>query len=157
IGIARVGPRTKDLAKRIQRGEIAIINHQDLDRVAAESLVEAGVVAVGKAAGSISGRYPNSGPARIGAAGGPLLDEAGPGVMDAVHDGDIVEVREGALWRGDEKLAVGTALRADEIEQRTEAAREGVGDELRRFAKNTLRYIDDEAAITFEPLDVPPL
>jgi uncharacterized membrane-anchored protein len=157
IGIARVGPRTKDLAKRVQRGEVAVINHQDLDRVAAESLVEAGVVAVVNAAESISGRYPNSGPARLLAAGVPLLDEAGPAVMDAVHDGDIVEVRDGALWRGDEKLAIGTTLRADEIEQRMDAAREGVGDELRRFAQNTLRYIDDESAITFEPLVVPKL
>ncbi|HEX4491773.1 MAG TPA: putative cytokinetic ring protein SteA [Acidimicrobiia bacterium] len=157
IGIARVGPRTKDLAKRVQRGEVAIINHQDLDRVAAESLVEAGVVAVVNAAESISGRYPNSGPSRIVAAGVPLLDEVGPGVMDAVHDGDVVELRDGALWRGDEKLAVGTPLHGDDIEQRMEAAREGVGEELRRFAKNTLTYIDDEAAITFEPLTVPPL
>src|SRR5690348_1688277 len=104
IGIARVGPRTKDLAKRVQRGEIAIINHQDLDRVAAESLVEAGVVAVVNAAESISGRYPNSGPARIVAADVPLLDAVGPAVMDAVHDGDVIELRDGALWRGDEKL-----------------------------------------------------
>jgi len=141
----------------VQRGEIAVINHQDLDRVAAESLLEAGVVAVVNAAESNSGRYPNSGPARIVAAGVPLLDEVGPAVMDAVHDGDIVELRDGALWRGDEKIAVGTPLRAEEIALRMEAAREGVGDELRRFAENTLRYIGEEAAITFEPLTVPPL
>jgi uncharacterized membrane-anchored protein len=157
IGIARVGPRTKDLAKRVQRGEIAIINHRDLDRVAAESLVEAGVVAVVNAAESISGRYPNSGPARVVAAGVPLLDAAGPAVMDAVHDGDVVEVRDDALWRGDEKLAVGSPLHGDEIDQRMESARAGVGQELHRFAQNTLRYIDEEAALTFEPLVVPRL
>jgi uncharacterized membrane-anchored protein len=157
IGIARVGPRTKDLVKRVERGEIAIINHQDLDRVAAESLLEAGVVAVVNAAESISGRYPNSGPARVVAAGVPLLDEVGPAVMDAVHDGDIVELRDGALWRGDEKLAVGVLLRTDDVAQRMDAARAGVGEELRRFAENTLRYVGDEAAITFEPLTVPPL
>ena len=33
-GIARVGRRTKDLAKRLQPGEIAIIDHVDVDRVA---------------------------------------------------------------------------------------------------------------------------
>src|SRR6476620_5673109 len=118
VGVARVGPRTKDLAKRIGAGEIAIINHTDLDRVAADSLLDAGAVAVVNASESISGRYPNEGPAQVVRAGIPLLDSVGPGVMDAVQDGDVVEVRDGALWRGDEKLAVGTALRGDEIQQR---------------------------------------
>jgi uncharacterized membrane-anchored protein len=157
VGVARVGLRTKDLAKRIERGEIAIINHQDLDRVAADSLLEAGVVAVVNASESISGRYPNEGPAQVVRAGVPLLDAVGPAVMDAVYDGDVVEVRDGALWRGDEKLAVGTPLREDDIQQRMDAARAGIGKELRRFAENTLRYVEQEADVTFEPFVVPPL
>jgi uncharacterized membrane-anchored protein len=157
VGIARVGIRTKDLAKRLERGEIAIINHQDIDRVAAESLIEAGAVAVVNASESISGRYPNEGPKFVVRAGVPLLDAVGPAVLDAVRDGDVVEVRDGALWRGDEKLAVGTELREDDIEQRMDAARAGIGSELRRFAENTLRYVEQEADVTFEPLVVPPL
>jgi uncharacterized membrane-anchored protein len=157
VGIARVGSRTKDLAKRLERGEIAIINHQDIDRVAADSLLDAGAVAVVNAAESISGRYPNEGPVQVARAGVPLLDAVGPGVMDAVRDGDIVELRDGALWRGDEKLAVGTLLREDDIEQRMEAARAGIGSELRRFAENTLEYVAKEADVTFEPLVLPPL
>ncbi|MDQ1467004.1 MAG: hypothetical protein QOH10_1419 [Actinomycetota bacterium] len=157
VGVARVGIRTKDLAKRLEDGEIAIINHQDLDRVAAESLLEAGAVAIVNASESISGRYPNEGPACVVRAGVPLLDAAGPGVMEAVHDGDVVEIRDGAIWRDDEKLAVGTPLQRDDIEVRMDAARAGIGNELRRFAENTLRYVEQEADITFEPLGVPPL
>jgi len=157
VGVARVGFRTKDLAKRLDRGEVAIINHADLDRVAADSLLEAGAVAVVNASESISGRYPNEGPAQVVRAGIPLLDAVGPGVMEAVRDGDVVEVRDGALWRGDEKLAVGTPLREDDIRQRMEAARAGIGKELRRFAENTLRYVEQESDVTFEPLVVPPL
>jgi uncharacterized membrane-anchored protein len=157
VGVARVGTRTKDLAKRLQRGEIAVISHQDLDRVAADSLIDAGAVAVVNASESISGRYPNEGPRAVVRAGVPLLDAVGPGVLDAVRDGDVVEVRDGALWRGDEKLAVGTPLLEDDIEQRMVAARAGIGNELRRFAENTLRYVEQEADVTFEPLVVPPL
>jgi uncharacterized membrane-anchored protein len=157
VGVARVGTRTKDLAKLLQRGEIAVISHQDLDRVATESLVEAGAVAVVNASESISGRYPNEGPRCVVRAGVPLLDAVGPGVLDAVRDGDVVEVRDGALWRGDEKLAVGTTMLEDDIEQRMVAARAGIGNELRRFAENTLRYVEQEADVTFEPLVVPPL
>ncbi|MSV49463.1 MAG: hypothetical protein F2914_10580, partial [Actinobacteria bacterium] len=42
-GVARVDPRTKDLVKRLKPGEIAVINHRDLDRVAGEGLAAAQV------------------------------------------------------------------------------------------------------------------
>jgi uncharacterized membrane-anchored protein len=154
-GIARVDRRTKDLAKRIGRGEIAVIDHGDIDRVAGESLVAAGVTAVVNAAASISGRYPNGGPIRLAQAGVVLLDDVGTEVMNAVRDGDLVVVRDGALWRDGEKIASGEVLEIAEIERRMEAARENIGLELRHFAENTLEYMQREAELTFEPL-VPP-
>jgi uncharacterized membrane-anchored protein len=157
VGTARVGRRTKDLATRIGRGEIAIIDHRDLDRVAAESLLAAGVAAIVNAEHSISGRYPNGGPERVVAARVPLLDAVGPAVMELVHDGETVELRDGALWRQGEKLAAGELLTADEIEQRMEEARQCIGTELRAFARNTLEYIDKEAEQTFRPLELPQL
>jgi uncharacterized membrane-anchored protein len=59
LGVARVDRRTKNLVTRIQPGEIAVIDHADLDRVAAAGLIEAGVLAVVNASPSITGRYPN--------------------------------------------------------------------------------------------------
>src|SRR6266487_6596673 len=59
---ARLDRRTKNLSKRLQAGEIAIIDHVDLDRMGADALVRRQVVAVVNAAVSISGRYPNLGP-----------------------------------------------------------------------------------------------
>ena len=157
VGIARVGPRTKDLAKRIGKGDIAVIHHRDLDRVAAESLLAAGVAAIVNADQSISGRYPNGGPERVVAARVPLLDAVGGAVMDTVHDGEVVELRDGALWRDGEKLAAGELLDAADVEQRMEEARLRVGTELRSFARNTLEYIDKEAEASFQPLVLPPL
>ncbi len=156
-GVARVGPRTKELAGRIGRGEIAVIDHRDLDRVAADSLVAAGVAGVVNADQSISGRYPNGGPERVAAARIPLLDDVGHQVIGVVRDGDVVEIRDGALWRGDDKVASGELLTADEIARRMDAARDRVGVELRAFARNTLEYIDREAEQTFMPLELPPL
>jgi uncharacterized membrane-anchored protein len=156
-GVARVGPRTKDLAKRIGKGDIAVINHRDLDRIAAESLIAAGVAAIVNADESMSGRYPNGGPERVLAARVPLLDAVGPGVMDAVRDGEEVEIRDDALWRNGEKVATGELMTAGEIELRTEEARLRIGTELRAFARNTLEFIDKEAERSFEPLQLPPL
>ena len=69
IGAARIDRRTKDLIKRLHPGDVAVINHRDLDRVAADGLVEARVAAVVNAGESISGRYPNGGPIRVVQAG----------------------------------------------------------------------------------------
>src|SRR4051812_41729286 len=136
LGVARVGYRTKDLARRIRRGEIAIIDHRDIDRVAAESLIAAGVAAVVNASESISGRYPNGGPQRLVAAKIPLLDAVGSDVMELVRDGEPVELRDEELWRRGEKLATGELLTSDEVGRRIEEARLNVGSELRAFARN---------------------
>lgn len=153
-GPARVGRRTKDLVAHLRPGEVAVIDHVDLDRVAAEGLILARPAAVINAARSISGRYPNMGPLLIAAAGIPLVDDVGGEVMDAVVDGaevciegDVVSVSE---WSGQ-----GTRQCIDSLERSIEASREAVGDELDRFATNTLEHLRDEHRLLFAPLVVP--
>ena len=41
IAVARVDRRTKNISKRLNPGEIAVIDHSDLDRVSAEELIKA--------------------------------------------------------------------------------------------------------------------
>lgn len=156
-GIARVGRRTKDLAKRLSAGEIAVIDHRDLDRVAGESLAATGVVAVVNASEFISGRYPNSGPARLDDAGVLLVDHAGAEVMDELADGTEVTIADGALVVDGREIARGRVLDSAGIAQRMEGAREAIGGELRNFAVNTLEYIEREAHLYFEPFVIPEL
>jgi len=156
-GVVRVGRRTKDLVKALQAGEIAVIDHADIDRVAADGLIDAGVAAVVNASPSITGRYPNGGPLRIVSAGIPLLDDAGPEVMDLLRDGERVVLDDRGLVRGEERVGAGTLLQLPEIAERMDAARHGIGEELRRFAVNTLDYIEKEAHLTFAPIVLPPM
>ncbi len=156
-GTARIDRRTKDLVRRLEKGDIAVIDHRDLDRVAAESLIGRGIAALVNASESISGRYPNGGPIRIVRAGIPLLDAVGSEVLEILQEGETVEVVDGALWRGGEKLASGELLTVEEIERRMQEAREGIGDELRSFARNTLEYVEKEATLAFDPVTLPPL
>jgi len=153
----RVDRRTKELVKRIEPGEIAIIDHQDLDGVAADGLITGGAAAVVNAAASISGRYPNGGPRRLVEAGIPLLDRVGSDVLDRVREGDLLRIAGGELWRGEQLLATGKVLDRAEIEAAMEDARSSIGVELERFAINTLEYVQREASLTFEPLELPPL
>jgi len=108
-GVARVDRRTKDLAKRIGPGEVAVIDHEDLDRVAAETLIEANVGAIVNASASISGRYPNVGPLLVAAAGIPLLDNVGAKVLDRVADGALVTISGNELRLRGETIATGSA------------------------------------------------
>ena len=155
--LARVDPRTKDLTKRMQPGEIAVINHADIDRVAAEGLIAAQVGAVLNAAVSITGRYPNGGPIRLVEAGIPLVDGLGAGLMTAVQEGNELTVEGGEVRRNGGLLASGTVQSPAMVSAAMEDARANIGDELERFAANTLEYISHEAKLMFEPLDLPKL
>jgi len=157
VGRARVGKRTKDLTKRLEPGDIAVIDHADIDRVAADGLIDAGVVAVINASQSISGRYPNGGPMRLVRAGVLLLDEVGSSIMDAVVDGQQVCLKGGAVLVGDDELGSGHVLGEDEITRRMADARAGIGHELQRFAENTLEYVQREAELVFAPIVLPKL
>ena len=155
---ARVDRRTKDLVKRLQPGEIAVIAHADIDRIAADALIEAGVGAVVNADDSITGRYPNGGPIRLLEAGVPLVDCVGGDVLDAVQEGEILRVTiEGEIFLGDEIVAKGTVRETTEVEAAMGEARSTIGGELQRFAVNTLQYVEREASVLFEPLEIPPL
>ena len=144
IGRARVDVRTKNLILRLQPGEVAVIDHDDLDRVAAEGLILAKAGAVVNAGRSSTGRYPNLGPLLLAAAGIPLVDGVGKGVMTAVREGQIVEVDANEVRRDGEAVASGTCHTLASLEAQLETARRSLGDELERFAENTLDYLRRE-------------
>src|SRR5256885_14346111 len=91
-GPVRSGRRTKVLVKSLHRGEIALIDHLDIDRVSAEELIGAGVVAVLNCSRSSSGSYPNLGPQLLVEAGILLLDLPDDSPFEALSDGEEVMV-----------------------------------------------------------------
>jgi uncharacterized membrane-anchored protein len=157
VARVRVDRRTKDLVKRLRRGEIALIDHEDLDATAAQALVGCRPAAVINRSVSITGRYPNGGPAMLLAAAIPLYDAVDPDALAELREGDTVEIGEGVLRRAGRPL---TALRAlDEalVRERLAAANLNLEEELRRFSENTLRYIAAERGFATADLVLPPL
>ena len=132
-GTARVDRRTSAVVRRLRRGDIAVIDHLDLDRSHAEALVDAGVVAVVNASAFISGRYPNLGPELLARAGVLMLDDVGAEVFKAVSDGADVRVDGHRLMRGEETLAEGRLLTADDVAERMSDARGGLSTQLQSF------------------------
>ncbi len=156
-GRARVDRRTKDLIKRLEPGDIAIVDHEDLDRIAAEGLIEARVGGVVNAARSISGRYPNVGPLLLAAAGIPLLDDVGGAVLDDLQEGQVIRIEAGEVWVGPALVASGERQTLQSLEEAYEAAKVTMGDELERFAENTLEYMRRERNLILDTPDLPEL
>ncbi len=157
-GTARVDARTKNLLTRIQPGEIAIIDHEDIDRIAAEGLIQHQVKAVVNASKSTSGRYPNLGPLLLCSAGIPLIDDAGSEVM-TIPDGSRVVVDGGRVCSDDSDGAVevarGGLLTLEDAEKALDVAKQSIAIEIERFAENTIQYIRDERDLLLEAVRLP--
>ena len=156
-GAARLDRRTKNLTKRLRPGDIAIIDHEDLDRVSAVALIGAQVAAVVNAAASISGRYPNHGPQLLLEAGIPLLDEAGPELFDRVHEGALVRLHGDELYLRDQVIAKGKLLTLAAVTAAMAEARAGVAAQLQAFVANTLDYMGREGELLLDGIAVPKL
>jgi uncharacterized membrane-anchored protein len=149
--------RTKNLTKRLKPGDIALIHHVDLDTTAARALVDCGVAAVVNASPSISGRYPNRGPALLLEAGISLLDNIGDAQYESVVDGALATLQDECLQFADGRCIHGTPLDAATVAACMDAARSNLSVELDHFVRNTLEYLNNEKGLLFDPVDVPHL
>lgn len=154
-GVVRLDRRTKNLTKRLKPGEVAVIDHVDLDRVSAEALVNCKVSAVVNVADSISGRYPNLGPEILVAAGIPLVDGVGREVFSVLHEGEYVRLHDGTLYRGDEVVAKGVAQDSQSVAELMDDARAGLSTQLEAFTANTLEYLRRERDLLLDGIGVP--
>jgi len=156
-GTARLDRRTKHLVHRVGPDDVAIIDHQDLDRVSAEELLESGVRVVVNVARSQSGRFPNPGPLLLVRGGVRLIDVPGAPLFDEVSDGEAVTVRGASLFRNGTCVANGHTLEAEELANALADQRGRVTEALEIFAENTLQYLREEGRLLAEGLDFPAL
>src|SRR4051794_4417132 len=132
-GTARLGARTKHLVKRLRPGDVAVIDHLNIDRIAAEELIEAGVAAVLNASPSSDGRYPNAGPLMLTHAGIRLVDVPGTGLFEVLNEGDRLRIDGGTVKIGEEEVLRGRVLTAPELERQLEEQRERIDEALAEF------------------------
>jgi uncharacterized membrane-anchored protein len=156
-GVARVDRRTKNLVRRAQPGDIAVILHEDLDRVSAENLIGAGVAAVVNGAPSISGRYPNLGPLILVEAGIPLVDGVGPLLLQKVRDGQPLRVDGDHVYAGDSLVGIGVRQDRDSVLGDMEGANRALGEQFDHFARNTVDFMRRERDLLFGGTGLPSL
>jgi uncharacterized membrane-anchored protein len=154
-GPARLGRRTKHLVKRLAPGDVAVIDHRDLDRVSAEDLIAAGVVAVLNCRPSSSGEYPNMGPLLLVQAGVHLVDLEDDAIFDAIPDGQPVELIGGQVHARGTVVARGRVLERAEVVAATERRRREIGEALEAFARNTVEHMVDERELLSGKIELP--
>jgi len=146
--------KTKDLIKRINPGDIAIINHKDLDEIAANSLVEAKVKCIINTNKTISGKYPNQGPSILLKAGIPIL-ESDIDLFDKLIEGEIIELDNNEVISRGEVIGKYKELNETKIQELLKIGYENMEQELDKFIENTLDYAKKEKGLVLGNINIP--
>jgi len=159
-GPVRPGRRTKLLVKHLARGDIALIDHLDIDRVSAEELITAGAGAVLNCSASSSGSYPNLGPQLLVEADILLVDLPDDSLFERLSDGDPIAVvaqgpAGGEVLHKGKVLARGEVLDSERVCAETEARRREIGEALERFAHNTIEHMREERELLAGRIELP--
>jgi uncharacterized membrane-anchored protein len=154
-GPARIHRRTASVLGRLHEGDIAVLDHLDMDRDTAQSLIDAGVVAVVNASPMISGRYPNLGPERLVEAGVVVLDSAGPEIFDRLKDGAQVRIDGGMVYTGETLVSSARELTADLVHSEMGRARTGLAAQLESFTHNSTEFLRREQDLLLHGHGVP--
>lgn len=149
--------RTKRLVLRAQPGDIAVIDHEDLDRVSAEALIEAGVAGVVNAARSTSGRYPNLGPLTLVEAGVPLVDSVGPLLLRKVREGEVIRLEGDRILSGGRLVGVGICQTEGSVRGAMRHAQSRLAERFESFATNTVDFMQRERDLLFGGAGLPAL
>jgi uncharacterized membrane-anchored protein len=155
VGTARIDRRTKSLTNRLEPGDVAIIDHVDLDRASADALIAARVRAVVNASPSISGRYPNLGPEALVAAGIALVDGVGSEVFGVIKDGSRVRVAGDCVYVEEELVASGEKQSAESVAAALLEAKAGLSTQLESFAANTTEFMKRERPLLLDGIGLP--
>jgi uncharacterized membrane-anchored protein len=145
------------MVQRLQPGEVAVIDHEDFDRVSAESLIAAGVGGVVNGARSISGRYPNLGPLRLVEAGVPLVDSVGQLVLQKVREGEELRLEGDRVYAGDRLVGVGIRQSEATVREAMAEAQLRMGERFESFARNTVDFMQRERDLLFGGSGLPEL
>jgi len=156
VGPARLGKKTKDLVKRLELGEIAVIDHADLDRIAAEDLAVSGIGAVINVARFSTDRYPNVGPLMIARAGIVLIEADGAPLFETLSNGDVIELDGGDILMSGQRIAAGVRPSLADLEQRLSEQRSRIDTAIADFATNTLEHVREESGLLSGEIELPP-
>lgn len=156
--------RTKHLCKRLHSQQFALLDHPDVDEIAASSLLESAVKVVINLSPFMTGQYPAEGARLLLEAGVSLFeipaDSRKPHLIERL-DGHYVTIREEALFvhtaAGWSQVCSLQKVTAAHIQHKWTEAQSRLDDTLSLFIDNTLSYASKEKDLFLKPLVPVPL
>jgi uncharacterized membrane-anchored protein len=146
---------TRALARRVEPGDVVVIDHLDLDLRSAEALLEARPGAVVNVRRSVSGRQPVRGAALLVGAGVPVVDDVGPGLLSQVTDGVPLRVDVGRVYAAAGLVGEGTALTSAAVEAAQAAARASVDSRLAAVGADSADFLRQHEDLLLEARGLP--
>lgn len=156
-GFVKTGTRTKELIKYLTSEDIAIIQHDDIDELAAEALINTRLKAVINTGRSMTGSYYSRGSAMLVSSNIQLYDTILD--IDAFKDSDFVCIKGKDLILNSSCLFSNSCLSVnnDYIQQRTLECSFNHSNQLSGFINNTLDYAEKEKDFILSFNDYPEL
>lgn len=158
-GILRKDKRTKNLVRRLRRGDIALLAHEDLDPVAAEALLERKIAAVVNSQPTLTGKFPTTGALMLLKNGVPIVETSDEKAFDQLEEGKLtyIDIDKGLIWQDGASMSV-KVLTEDEVLRKLKESEERLNEALVAFAENTLNYLRQEGKrLLSSPITLPPL
>ena len=161
VGSVYFGKKTKELTKWIPEQSIALIQHEDIDQMAALSLIRKQVKAVLNCSASMTGKYASMGTLELRKANIPVYDLLETAHLSLVRTRRSVNDKGNEAWVKKDKatyfLSRLLLYTPQVIEQKLTMAKTNLTESLKLFAENTLQYARKELPEILKPVPIPKL
>jgi uncharacterized membrane-anchored protein len=167
VGPLFFGSKTKDLVRKLPYGSLVLIDHEDIDEMAAVSLIDKKVKAVLNRAQSMTGRYPGIGTKMLIEAHIPVYDIKNEIKLDQVSQGELIRIKDNRMFfcmgsRSKTEITHEHACLLSQynnqvIQEQLQKAELNMTSSLKSFTENTLRFASKEMHEILKPIQLPPL
>jgi len=138
-GRIKVGTKTKELSQFLQPGEIAVIQQDDIDELAAEALICTGIKAVINTGKSMTGEFLSLGTKMLFENSVKVIDTILP--ISCFRDNDLVTVlNRDIIIKNNLYKGVCSHVNSEYIRQRSIASEKNLASLTSKFIENTIIY-----------------
>jgi len=147
--------KTKNLIKRLKPGDVPVLLHEDIDEVAAYSLIDKKVKLVINCAKSFTGKYPANGVKILIENNVEIIDDMGQEFYDNLNEGDIIEIEQNKIYINKEYICDAKYLDVQEFNKMYTESYKNMEQILEHFIQNTLEYAKQEKWFILSSLELP--
>lgn len=143
-GIIKKGSKTKALIKYLNSNDIAVLNHNDIDELAAYALINSGISIILNTGLCMTGKYNSKGTSILIKNGIKLYEVKVS--YELFNDGDYVCIRDKDLIINKYNIFTNACTNVNEayVRKYTELSNTNANKELINFINNTLSYANEE-------------